>query len=180
MFRNDAGHAFQDVSTAGGFGHLQKGHAVAFGDIDNDGNQDVFEVMGGVYPNDKFWSVLYKNPGHGKHWLKLQLTGVKANHFAVGARIRVDITENGKQRSIYRDVTSGGSFGASSLRPHIGTGDATAVDRMEIRWPGSGLVQQFPGPIAADRVYAITEGKPDLKPVAITTTATAGGKTPKS
>ena len=75
MFRNDQGKAFQDVTTSGGFGHLQKGHAVAFGDIDNSGNQDVVEVMGGVYPSDKFWTALYKNPGHGNHWVKLNLGG---------------------------------------------------------------------------------------------------------
>jgi hypothetical protein len=144
---------------------LQKGHGVAFGDIDNTGNQDIFEVMGGVYPNDKFWSVLYKNPGHGNHWIKLRLIGVKANRFAVGARIRVDITEDGRQRSIYRDVNSGGSFGASSLRPHVGIGKAAVIDQLEIRWPGSGLVQRFKGPINGDQVYEITEGKPELKAI---------------
>jgi hypothetical protein len=165
MFRNAEGKYFQDVTTSGGFGHLQKGHGVAFGDIDNTGNQDIFEVMGGVYPNDKFWSVLYKNPGHGNHWLKLELTGVKANRFAVGARIRVDITENGQRRQIYRDVNSGGSFGASSLRPHIGIGKATTVDALEIRWPGTGLVQRFDGPIVADKVYQVTEGNAKLRPL---------------
>jgi hypothetical protein len=165
MFRNAEGKYFQDVTTSGGFGHLQKGHGVAFGDIDNTGNQDIFEVMGGVYPNDKFWSVLYKNPGHGNHWIKLRLIGVKANRFAVGARIRVDITEDGRQRSIYRDVNSGGSFGASSLRPHVGIGKAAVIDQLEIRWPGSGLVQQFKGPINGDQVYEITEGKPELKAI---------------
>jgi len=174
MFRNADGKHFQDVSTSGGFGHLQKGHGVAFGDIDNSGNQDVFEVMGGVYPNDKFWSALYKNPGHGNHWLKLQLQGVKANRFAVGARIRVDITENGAPRQIYRDVTSGGTFGASSLRPHIGVGKAATIDALEIRWPGSGLVQRLDGPIAADRTYRLTEGSSELKPVEVRTNVAAG------
>jgi ASPIC and UnbV/FG-GAP-like repeat len=172
MFRNAEGKRFQDVSTSGGFGHLQKGHAVAFGDIDNSGNQDVFEVMGGVYPNDKFWSALYKNPGHGNHWIKLKLTGVKANRFAVGARIRIDITEDGNRRQIYRDVTSGGTFGASSLRPHIGVGRATTIDALEIRWPGSGLVQRFDGPIRADGTYQLTEGSTELKPADIETNVT--------
>src|SRR5438132_629332 len=165
MFRSAEGKNFQDVTTSGGFGHLQKGHGVAFGDIDNTGNQDIFEVIGGVYPNDKFWSVLYKNPGHGNHWIKLRLIGVKANRFAVGARIRVDITEDGRQRSIYRDVNSGGSFGASSLRPHMGVGKAAVIDQLEIRWPGSGLVQRFKGPINVDQVYGITEGQPELKAI---------------
>jgi len=159
MFRNDRGRSFQDVTTSGGFGHLQKGHAVAFGDIDGSGNQDVVEEMGGVYPSDKFWTALYKNPGHGNHWVKLRLTGVKANRFAVGGRIRIVATEEGKAREIFSTVGSGGSFGASSLRPHIGLGKAAAIDLLEIRWPGSGTVQQFKGPFPADRIYEIREGE---------------------
>jgi hypothetical protein len=167
MFRNYQGQYFQNVTTSGGFGHLQKGHAVAFGDIDNDGNQDVFENIGGAYTADKFWSALFKNPGHGNHWLKLRLVGVKANRFAVGARIRVETTEDGKPREIFRTVNSGGSFGSSSLRPHIGLGKATVVNALEIRWPGSGLVQRFSGPIVADRIYEIREGEKELKHVDI-------------
>jgi len=165
MFRNAQGQFFQNVTTSGGFGHLQKGHAVAFGDIHNDGTQDIFEVIGGAYTADKFWSVLFKNPGHGNHWIKLRLVGTKSNRFAVGARIRLQITEEGGTREIFRTVNSGGSFGASSLRPHVGVGKASAIDSLEIRWPGSGLVQRFSGPIAADKVYEIREGRDVLKSI---------------
>ena len=34
---------------------------------------------------------------------------------------------------------------------------------IEIRWPGSGLVQRFEGPIAADRTYELREGQAALK-----------------
>jgi ASPIC and UnbV/FG-GAP-like repeat len=176
MFRNSNGEYFQNVTTSGGFGHLQKGHGVAFGDIDNDGNQDVFEVIGGAYTSDKFWSALFKNPGHGNHWVKLRLIGTKANRFAIGARIRVQTTENGKQRDIFRSVNSGGSFGASSLRPHIGLAKASTIDMLELRWPGSGLVQQFKGPIAADQIYEIREGEPSLKPIQLAKTASTTQK----
>jgi hypothetical protein len=171
MFRNYQGQYFQNVTTSGGFGHLQKGHAVAFGDVDNDGNQDVFEEIGGAFTSDKFWSALFKNPGHGNHWMKLRLVGTKANRFAVGARIRVQTTEDGNTREIFKTVNSGGSFGASSLRPHIGLGKANVIDDLEIRWPGSGLVQHFGGPIAADRIYEIREGEKGLKPVDISAKA---------
>jgi hypothetical protein len=164
MFRNDRGRRFQDVTTAGGFGHLQKGHSVAFGDLHDNGLQDVFAVIGGVVESDGFWSVLYKNPGNTNHWVKLRLTGRKANRFAEGARIRVDATTgDGSKRSIYRDVTSGGSFGSASLRPHIGLGDATKVDRIEVRWPGSDLRQVFNGPFDGDSIYELVEGKPEAK-----------------
>ncbi|MBX2844338.1 MAG: VCBS repeat-containing protein, partial [Flammeovirgaceae bacterium] len=39
MFRNNVGENFQDVTSAGGFGNIQKGHAVSFADLDNDGDQ---------------------------------------------------------------------------------------------------------------------------------------------
>jgi len=166
MFRNDHGQSFQNVTTSGGFGHLQKGHAVAFGDIDNTGNQDVFEVIGGAFTSDRFYSALFKNPGHGNHWLKLRLVGTKSNRFAVGARIRVRVQgDEGQPRDIFRTVNSGGSFGAQSLRPHIGLGKATAVDAIEIRWPGTGAPQQFKGPFAADTIYELREGDPQLKAV---------------
>jgi hypothetical protein len=163
MFRNDHGKTFQNVTTSGGFGHLQKGHGVAFGDIDNSGNQDVFEVIGGAYTSDRFYSALFKNPGHGNHWVKLHLTGTKANRFAVGGRIRIRVTEDGHPRDIFSTVNSGGSFGASSLRPHIGVGKATTIDMIEIRWPGSGA-QQFAGPIAVDQIYEIREGESHVVP----------------
>ena len=66
MFRNDGGKRFQDVTTAGNFGHLQKGHGIAFGDLDNDGDQDVFEKMGGAYQADRAYSVLLREPARGR------------------------------------------------------------------------------------------------------------------
>ena len=74
-FRNADGNFFQDVTTSGGFGHLQKGHGVAFGDIDHDGDQDVFSVIGGAFTGDVYQNVLFANPGHGKHWIKLPARG---------------------------------------------------------------------------------------------------------
>ncbi|MDP6541039.1 MAG: VCBS repeat-containing protein, partial [Planctomycetota bacterium] len=38
MVRNDGGRRFQDVTASGGFGHLQKGHGISFGDLDHDGD----------------------------------------------------------------------------------------------------------------------------------------------
>jgi ASPIC and UnbV/FG-GAP-like repeat len=165
MFRNDQGKTFQDVTTSGGFGHLQKGHAVAFGDVDNSGNQDVVEVMGGVYQSDKFWTAFYKNPGHGNHWVKLNLVGVKANRFGVGARLRLVLkAADGTRREVFSTVSSGGSFGASSLRPHLGLGTSTDIELLEVKWPGSGTVQTFKG-LAADQTYEIREDQPSARSV---------------
>jgi hypothetical protein len=159
MFRNAGGRFFQDVTTAGGFGHLQKGHGVSFADIDNDGDQDVYEDMGGAVTGDVYPNVLYENPGFGQRWLKLKLQGRRANRCAIGARVRVDLEEGGRTRSLHRTVGSGGSFGGNPLRLELGLGKAERIVAVEIKWPGSGT-QQTVRDLALDRTYLIVEGNP--------------------
>jgi hypothetical protein len=137
----------------------------------------VVQVMGGAYNADKFWSSIYKNPGHGNHWVKYRLTGVKSNRYAVGARIRTVVAApDGTRRDIHWVVSSGGSFGAQTLRPHVGLGQANSIELVEIRWPGSGLLQQFKGPFPADRIYQVREGDPELKPAGAPVRAAASAK----
>jgi hypothetical protein len=143
MYWNRGGTRFEDVSVAGGFGHLQKGHAVAFADFDDDGDQDVFEQMGGAYPGDPAIDLLFANPGSGRHWLELTLRGKESVRCALGARIRADFHEGEEMRSVHRSVSSGGSFGASPLTQHLGLGTAQCVDVLAITWPRSGATQTF-------------------------------------
>jgi hypothetical protein len=157
VFRNDGGTVFQDVSASGGFGQLQKGHGVAFGDIDNDGDQDIYTVVGGAYAGDVYHNALYLNPGHGNHWLNLSLAGSDANRAAIGARIRVGVDTPQGQRAVHAVVGTGASFGASSLQAEIGLGDAIAVLEVQVVWPASGLVQRFSG-LELDRTYRLSEG----------------------
>ena len=158
MYRSQTGQRFLDVTYTGGFGHLQKGHGVFFADLDNDGDQDVFEQMGGSFPGDRFYNALYENPGFGNHWITVKLVGVRSNRSAIGARIRVDIVEGGTRRSIYRHVNSGGSFGANPLRQTIGLGRASRIDRLEVFWPTTGITQAV-SDLSVDRVIQIVEGE---------------------
>ena len=157
MYWNRSGERFDDVTTAGGFGHLQKGHGVAFLDFDNDGDADLFEQMGGALAGDKFNDVLYENPGFGHHWLVVELIGVGANRAAIGARIHVRVFDAGRSRSIYKHVNSGGSFGASSVRRQlIGLGKAERIDAVEISWPGSDALETRTG-VALDSVLRVKQ-----------------------
>jgi len=164
MFRNNQGKVFQDVTTSGDFGHLQKGHAVAFGDIDNDGDEDVFEEMGGAASGDIYPSVLYENPGHGNHWITLELEGVKTNRAAFGARVSVTVKTAKGVRHIYRTVGYGSSFGGNPLRQHIGVGKAQRIAEVEVTWPTSKLVQTFRD-LPVDHAYHLREGAGALAPV---------------
>ena len=49
----------------------------------------------------------------------------------------------GSGREIHRDVTSGGSFGASSFEQHIGLGKDSKIEVLEVWWPTSKTVQTF-------------------------------------
>ena len=160
MFLNREGKAFLDVTTSGGFGHLQKGHAVAFGDMFGSGNEDIFEEMGGALPGDSYQSALYRNPGHGNHWLTLKLEGVTTNRAAYGARICV----SAGGRKIYRTIGYGSSFGGNPLQQHIGLGRAARVDEVEIRWPGSPRPQVFRD-LAVDQAILVREGDPHFLPM---------------
>jgi hypothetical protein len=163
-FRNDGGRRFQDVTKAAGLGHLQKGHGVAFGDLDNDGDQDMFVQMGGAYYDDAYWDCLFENPGNSNHWITVRLHGVKSNRFGVGARIRVRIAEASGQRDIYAFVGTGGSFGGNSLQQEMGLGQAKSIVSLEVYWPTSNLTQTFKD-VALDQCIEIEEGAPSVRRV---------------
>jgi tetratricopeptide (TPR) repeat protein len=144
MFRNQGGKSFVDVTTSTGTGHLQKGHGVTFSDLDNDGDQDVSINIGGAAPGDKYNKALFANPGQGNNWLSVKLRGVKTNRAAIGAKIKLVLQDNaGRLSSRYREVSSGGSFGASTLTQSIGLGKAAQVKSLEIFWPASNTRQVF-------------------------------------
>ncbi|MEE3257593.1 MAG: CRTAC1 family protein [Candidatus Latescibacterota bacterium] len=165
MFRNAGGQLFQDVTTSGGFGHLQKGHGVAFGDLDNDGDQDIYAVLGGAYSGDVFTNMLFENPGHGNHWLTLQLQGVQSNRAGIGARIQVEVPMATSRRTIHVTAGTGASFGASTLQQEIGLGAAQAISQLIIHWP-SGVIQTF-GEVQVDRKYVVREDASALEAVAL-------------
>ncbi|MDA1051387.1 MAG: FG-GAP-like repeat-containing protein [Planctomycetota bacterium] len=158
MYHNLRGKRFTDVTSAGRFGHLQKGHAVAFIDRNNNGDHDIFEQMGGAFAGDRFHDALYENPGFGNHWIAVHLIGSRSSRAAIGARIRVDIVEDGRRRSVYKHVNSGGSFGANSLRQTLGLGRATSIEKLSIFWPTTGETQEFRN-VQPDQIITIVEGR---------------------
>ena len=143
-YRNNDGESFTDVTFSAGLGHLAKGHGIGFGDIDRDGDQDIFSQLGGFYPGDGFSNALYENPGHGNSWLTLRLVGTESNRAAIGARIKLDLEmTDGSRRAVYAHVSSGGSFGASPLEQEIGLGRARRIASLEVQWPTTGRRQLF-------------------------------------
>ena len=158
MFRNAGGKSFLDVTTATGTGHLQKGHGVTFADLDNDGDEDVYTVMGGAFTGDVARNVLFENPGNRQRWINLHLEGVKANRPGIGAQVRVVVRTPSGTRSLHRRVGAAASFGSTPRRLHVGLGDAVALESIRITWPGSGTVQELKD-VPLDRTIKVREGE---------------------
>lgn len=156
MYLNQQGKRFIDVSNAGGFAHLQKGHGVAFADYDADGDQDVFIELGGAFPGDAFANALFQNPGFNNNWLGIKLAGKTSNTFGIGARLRIVFSDGEKDREVYRWINSGGSFGGNPLHAHVGLNKATNVKRLEIYWPTSDATQVFTD-IPANQMIRVIE-----------------------
>jgi hypothetical protein len=119
--------------------------------------------MGGAVSGDVYHNVLYENPGHGNHWVTLKLEGVQSNRAALGARIRVIVQTPVGEQSVYKTVSTGGSFGSSPLRQEIGLGQASGVQRVEIFWPVTAKTQVITG-LALDHFYKVREGDTQAVP----------------
>lgn len=136
MFHNVNGEKFEDVTYSAGFGHIQKGHAIGFGDLDMDGDQDIYAVMGGALEGDIFGNLLFENPiGNKNNWINIVLEGKSSNRSAIGAKIKITLNTNGKERQIYHSVGTDSSFGGNSLMAEIGLGNASIIKKIEIKWP---------------------------------------------
>ena len=161
MFRNAGGRFFEDVTTSGGFGHLQKGHGVAFGDFDNDGDQDIYAVLGGAYTGDVFQNVLFENPGHGNHWITLLLEGVQSNRAALGTRIRIQVsTRRGRGTSTPPSAREPASAAQSATGDRSGTGHGYRNRRSYLAGHGHAATIYR---LEMDQYYRIREG--DQTPV---------------
>ena len=160
LFRNNRGKSLQDVTTSARVGHIQKGHGVGFGDLDNDGDQDIFCVLGGAFQGDVFGDALFINPyGNKKNWVTLRLEGTMSNRSAVGAKVEITTENNaGKTANFYHWISTGGSFGGNSLQLEIGLNDATKIKTVKITWPNSDLTVQTFENLEINRVIKIKEG----------------------
>lgn len=167
LYKNMGGKDFAEVTNSARVGNLQKGHGVSFADLNNNGDQDIYVDMGGAYIGDAYKSSFYLNPGQNQNnWINIKLEGVKSNKAAIGARLKLKFKDNGKERFVFRDVNSGGSFGSSTLRREIGIGQAELIDELTIIWPASGIVQVVKN-IKPNQFIKIVEGKEGFEQIKI-------------
>jgi enediyne biosynthesis protein E4 len=149
MYRNLAGQEFREISAEAGVNNDRDGRGLAIADFDNDGRLDLYQT------NADQPALFYHGITQGGgNWVQFQLTGVKSNRDAIGARVR--ITAGGLTQ--IREIDGGNGYaGQSTRRAHFGIGKAAAVEEVEIRWP-SGLVEK-PGPAPINTLSRVVEGR---------------------
>ena len=129
----------QNISMTNGFGTIQKGHGIVFFDFDNDGRQDIFSSLGGMWPADRWPSQLFVNRSElSNTWVKIRLRGRQTNYFGVGCMIRV-VAENQADEEIirYYHMDNKTGFGSAPYLAHIGLMNASRIRRVDVYWPVS-------------------------------------------
>lgn len=123
------------------------GRGLATGDYDEDGRVDALAVDSEGAP-----LLLHNETPSAGHWLSLRLVGRKGNRDGYGARVTL---EAGGQTRVRHCHADGSYLSSSDPRVHFGLGAATAVKKLEIRWPG-GRLQRVPVP-GIDRTLTVEE-----------------------
>ncbi len=146
---------FEDVTEQSGpaFQVARVYRGACFGDFDDDGDQDVFATA----LNDR--PTLYRNDGGNKNaFLRFRLVGPGMQLDPSGARVYVTLPSG---VVLMEELHHGASFcGDNDPRLHFGTGAATSVPKVAVKWM-DGTTQEFTD-VATRAFYVITHGEPEL------------------
>lgn len=141
------------AQTVGGdpdyWGKLHLGRSVVRLDWNHDGRVDV-----GVTDLKDDFALLENRTLADGHFVQLELVGTRSERDAIGATV---IIQAGDQTFVSVVQTGDGYMCRNEPVLFLGLGEATAIDRLAVRWP-SGMDQVFED-VSVDQRLLITEGQ---------------------
>jgi hypothetical protein len=156
LYRNDGARGFTDVTYETGTASHLSG-AIAFADVDEDGDLDLFTSQAYGPPYVRLFENLV---GQDNASVLLELRGTTTNRDALGARV----TLQAAGATQMREVQAGTALGLQhSHLVHFGLGDATVIDSISVRWVG-GATETFDG-VAPNGRFLIVEGSGQAAPL---------------
>jgi hypothetical protein len=137
LFRGHPNHRFTEIfaSQAGDlFDKLRLGRGLAVLDWNRDGQTDF------VATDLEDAVLLAENQSdHPHHSLQIKLVGTQSNRDAIGAKLRITVTQ-GDER--FLQVTAGDGYQSSNERIlRMGVGLLEEVEQIEIRWPSGQITR---------------------------------------
>ena len=149
FYKNNFPNPFIEDSSVFIGNHIAKSHAVARGDLNNDGFYDLV-----VQNNSPAMPFLWENSGNVNNFIKITLEGTVSNHFAIGSWISIFIAGNR-----YTQYTMCGEnyLGQNSQHHIIGMGNNSIVDSIHIEYL-SGIVDKYYH-LPVNQDYLFVEGE---------------------
>lgn len=139
VFKNEGDFRFSNRSEEWGFDFSGFSNGMAYGDLDNDGDQDL------VVNNFNDPASIYKNTTSDKnigHYLQVSLKGPKGNQNGLGAKLSLT-SSNGIQFQEFWTVR--GFESSCDQKVHFGIAEGDKVKELKVEWP-DGKVQSIASP----------------------------------
>lgn len=136
------------------FGQAALGRAIALIDFNRDGLEDA--AIGHL---DQPVALLQNETEHPGHGVVLELVGTIRDRDAIGSRVEVHLSN----RVLRHQVIAGGYQTSHQKQLVIGTGSASAIDRIIVHWP-NGSKDEFSN-VRTGQSYLAVEGSGVLTPM---------------
>lgn len=129
-FRNNGNLTFSNMASEWGLGMATHSNGSAYGDLDNDGDQDL--VLNNVNMEASVFQNQSVERGLGGHSLSVVLEGEGSNTYALGAK--VFLRDSG--RLYYQEISPMRGFMSTvDSRLIFGLGSKPSIDTLRVEWP---------------------------------------------
>jgi hypothetical protein len=137
IYKNNGDFDFTEFTDQWGFDTPSFSNGMAFGDLDNDGDQDI------VINNVNMKSFVYNNQNNNQKSksISFKLKGVDKNKNAIGAKLTIYYGDG--KSSISEHFPSRGFQSSISNKIHFGVGDIDEIDSLIINWPNQEISKLY-------------------------------------